>query len=477
MINDVFPVLRRQWRSAIAAASVCLLVVIVATLALPKTYQATTTLSVNARPVAKILNIDSTIGQDLARSFATLAANPNVASEAAQRLRSTTSIHLSREQLLNHMSFAPVEQTELLQITASARTRAEAKTIANTYSEAFVEHVKRAFAAEQVTTSVNVAELASLPGKPSKPNPPLYIGLGVLVALLIGLGAAMLRDRLDQRLRISETDEVVLGQPIMARIPTMSERTGHRHVADDAFLLLKTNIGFFLHSAPRVVTVTSASPREGKTTMSVGLARAIARGEESAVLIEADLRRPTVAHGFRLEGAEPSEIGLSSYLVGAATPEEIVTRHPGIPGLSIVWSGPPAPSALPLLRSGLLSDLLNHLKSEYDWVIVDTPPVLLGADASNIVAQANAAIFVIDAESTTQKATSLALAQLRKIDPPLLAVVLNRASTPDFSSYYGAHTSEHGADARSLGRRSPDRSAPDARPQDGASTHSGLTRS
>jgi polysaccharide biosynthesis transport protein len=435
MINDIFPVLRRQWRSAIAATVVCMLVVIAVTVALPKSYEATTTLSVNTRPVAKILNIDSTIGQDLARSFSTLAANPNVAAEAAQRLRTTTPIRMSREELLEHMSFAPVEQTELLQITATAHNRAEAKTLANTYSEAFVEHVKQAFAAEQVTTTVDIAELASIPSKPSKPNPPLYIGLGVIIALLIGLGVALLRDRLDQRLRIAETDETTLGQPILARIPKMGERA-KRHIADDSFMLLKTNIGFYLRSAPRVVTITSASPREGKTTISVGLARAVTRGNERAVLIEADLRRPSVAHGFRLEGAEPQEVGLSSYLVGAASVEDIVVSHPDIEGLSIVWSGPAAPSALPLLRSELLSELLDRLKREYDWVIVDTPPVLLGADASNIVAQANAAIFLIDTE-TTQKQASLALAQLRKIDPALLAVVLNRASTPDFSSYYG----------------------------------------
>jgi polysaccharide biosynthesis transport protein len=451
MINDIFPVLRRQWRSATAAAGICMVVVIVVTLALPKSYQATTTLSVNTRPVANILNIDSTIGQDLARSFSTLASNPNVASEAAQRLRATRAIKMSREALLEHMSFAPVEQTELLQITAAASSGAKAATLANTYSEAFVEHVKQAFAAEQVTTTIDIAERASIPTKPSKPKPALYIGLGLIVALLIGVGVALLRDRLDQRLRIAETDETVLGQPILARIPKMTER--HRHVADDAFLLLKTNIGFYLHSAPRIVTVTSASPREGKTTISVGLARAISRTEERAVLIEADLRRPTLAHGFRLEGAEPSEVGLSSYLVGAASADEIVTRHPHVSGLSIVWSGPPAPSALPLLRSELLSDLLSLLKSEYDWVIVDTPPVLLGADASNIVAQANAAIFVIDAESTTHKQTSLALAQLRKIDPALLAVVLNRASTPDFSSYYGV----------SSAARDPDVEAPQTR--------------
>ncbi|HEU0250626.1 MAG TPA: polysaccharide biosynthesis tyrosine autokinase [Solirubrobacteraceae bacterium] len=454
MINDIFPVLRRQWRSAVAAAAVCMLVVIAVTLALPKSYQATTTLSVNTRPVAKILNIDSTIGQDLSRSFSTLAANPNVASEAAQLLRSTSRINMSREQLLEHMSFAPVEQTELLQISATARSGAEAKTLANTYSQAFVEHVKQAFVAEQVTTTVDIAELASIPTKPSKPKPSLYIGLGLIVALLIGVGVALLRDRLDQRLRIAETDETVLGAPIMARIPKMGERS-RRHIAEDSFLLLKTNIGFYLHSAPRVVTITSGSPREGKTTMSVGLARAITRGEESAVLIEADLRRPTVAHGFRMEGAEPSEIGLSSYLVGAASAAEIVIKHEHIPGLSIVWSGPPAPSALPLLRSGLLTDLLDQLKREYDWVIVDTPPVLLGADASNIVAQANAAIFVIDAQSTTHKQASLALAQLRKIDPALLAVVLNRASTPDFSSYYGAPGGTRDSDAKDSQTRKP----------------------
>lgn len=451
MIENVFPVLRARWRSAAATAAICMLVVIGITFALPKSYQATTTLSVNTRPVAKILNIDSTLGQDLARSFATLAANPNVADEAARLLSATTAIHLTREQLLSHMSFAPVEQTELLQITATAHSKAEAQALANTYAAAFVAHVQRAYAAEQVTTTVDIAEPASLPGKPSKPNRPLYIGLGLLLSLLIGFGVALLRDRLDQRLRISETDEIALGQPIMARIPAISARGGSHHIADDAFLLLKTNIGFLLHSAPRVVAITSASPREGKTTISTGLAKAITRGEERAVLIEADLRRPTFTQGLDLNGAEPSSVGLSNYLVGAATLDEVVVPHPRIHGLSIVWSGPSAPSALPLLRSGTLTDLIDRLKDSYDWVIVDTPPVLLGADASIIVARANAAIFVIDATSTTAQSASIGLAQLRKIDPAFLAVVLNRVSTPDFSDYYGLHDREPSPVARDLG--------------------------
>lgn len=450
MIESVFPVLRKRWQSAVAAAAICMVAVIAITLALPKSYEATATLSVNTRPVAKILNIDSTIGQDLARSFSTLAANPNVADEAASLLRATTPIHLGREQLLTHMSFAPVEQTELLQITATARSKAEAQTLANTYAAAFVAHVQRAYAAEQVTTTVDIAEPASLPGKPSKPNPPLYIGLGLVLSLLIGLGVALMRDRLDQRLRIADTDEVTLGQPIMARIPKLAQGRS-RHIADDAFLLLKTNVGFFMHSPPRVVAVTSASPREGKTTISAGLAKAIARGEERAVLVEADLRRPTFAQGFNLDGAEPSSIGLSNYLVGSATLDEVVVQHPRIDGLSIVWSGPPAPSALPLLRSEMLAELLDRLKETYDWVIVDTPPVLLGADASILVARANAAIFVIDTVSTTTQSASIGLSQLRKVDPAFLAVVLNRVSTPDFSEYYGVHDREQPRGTRDLG--------------------------
>lgn len=446
MIEEIFPILRKRWRSAAITVAICMVVVVAITLALPKSYQATATLSVNTRPVAKILNIDSTIGQDLARSFSTLAANPNVADEAASLLRATTKLQLSREGLLSHMSFAPVEQTELLQITATAHSKMEAMTLANTYAAAFVAHVHSAFAAEQVTTTVDIAEPASLPSKPSKPNPPLYIGLGLLLSLLIGVGMALLRDRLDRRLRIADTDDLALGQPIMARIPAISERGRVRHIADDAFLLLKTNLGFFLHHSPRVVAVTSASPREGKTTISAGLARAVTRGGSRAVLVEADLRRPTLAKGFDLEDVKPSTVGLSNYLVGSATLEEIIVAHPHIEGLSIVWSGPSAPSALPLLRSEALADLVDRLKESFDWVIVDTPPVQLGADASIIVAQANAVVFVIDAPSTTEQSASIGLTQLRKVDPPLLAVALNRVRIPDFSDYYGHADSEpHGA--------------------------------
>jgi capsular exopolysaccharide synthesis family protein len=170
------------------------------------------------------------------------------------------------------------------------------------------------------------------------------------------------------------------------------------------------------------------------------------------VLIEADLRRPMFAQGFSLDGTEPSSVGLSNYLVGSATMDEVVVRHPTIDGLSIVWSGPSAPSALPLLRSEMLANLIDRLKDSYDWVIVDTPPVLLGADASIIVARANAAIFVVDAASTTAQSASIGLTQLRKVDPTFLALVLNRVSTPDFSDYYGSSDAEQSLNGRGLGR-------------------------
>lgn len=431
------------WRhriSFLATLVACVAAVVAVTLQLPKTYATTATLYVGSAGVNKELAFDTNLGQQLARTYTTLASNPNVAEEVRRHLP----LSLSRAELLARMSFAPVEQTQLIQLTAEGASPREAQTIANTYADVFASRVAAQLVKGTTQTRVSVSEPAAEPTGPSKPNPPLYIGAGGLLAALLALGVALLRDRLDKSIKVADEDDVVLGQPILARVPEIV-RGGERGIEHrDSLRVLGLNLSVFLPKTERVLLVTSGRPVEGKSTVAASLAMAMVADGHRVALVEGDLRRPGLRATGVLEGFSRSQVGLANYLVGAATKSEIVTRGPSRGWLSVIWSGPAAPNPTRLLGTQQLKDLLDWLKADHEWVIVDAPPVSIGADASILATRVGGMLYVVDVQQTTQAEAQAGVNQLRKVSSGPLGVVLNRAAMPKASYYYAASSDRDG---------------------------------
>jgi capsular exopolysaccharide synthesis family protein len=433
-IEELGLILWRRRLTFVAVVAACVAAVVAATITLPKTYKATATLLVaGGTDLSEGLVFDAALGQRLTRTFSTLAGNPNVADEVRARLPEID----SRGELLSRMSFTPVEQTQLLQISAEASSPDEARRIADVYAAVFVERMQRRYEAGVAKATVSVAEPAALPGGPSKPNPPLYIGLGTLLSLVLAVGVVLVRERLDTRIRVSAEDNAILGQPIMARIPRIVRREGRigREVAD-SFGVLKTNLDFFDERPARVVMVTSPGISEGKSTVAAHLALAAVAAHERVVLIEGDLRKPGLDTTVLAERAVRSPVGLSNYLAGAASEEAVLSTHPDHPDLAIIWSGliPPNPTAL--LNSQRLKTLLESLRLDFDRIVIDTSPISVGADASVVASRVDGALFLIDERKTKRRAAQAGLNQLRNVNARLLGVVLNRSATAGGESYY-----------------------------------------
>jgi len=433
--GDVFTIL---WRRRLFFAVVFLLsMVIIAgvTLSLPRRWSASATLYAGGATVDKALAADTNLGQQLARTFTTLAANPNVADLVRARLP----FRETRDQLLARMSFAPVEQTQLVQITAEGDSPTQAQQIANTYASVYSERVAEQYARGETGAKLFVNEPAALPTKPSKPNRPLYIGLGVLLASAIAAAAALLRERLDRRIKVADGDSTVLDVPILARIPHFGRNwsLSDPDVAD-AFRLLRTNLSFLAPTGLNSVVVTSPRPGEGKSSVASHLAALAAAEGERVVLIEADFRRPALDRAMQLEGWKRNSPGLSQYLAGRASLEEVLFSTPSQPLLHTIWSGPmpAAPSAA--LGSSLFNLLIASLQREFGLVIVDSPPVSVGADASLIASQVDAVVYILDVGSTDRIAAAIGLNQLRKADVHQLGVLLNndRSRFSSYSGYY-----------------------------------------
>ena len=406
------------------------------TLALPKTYRATATLYVGSGQRVDDQSADTATGEQLVRTYTTLAGNPNVADEVLRTLPEAG----SRAELLARMSFAPVERTRLIEVSAEEGSPERASQVANAYAGVFVNRVNAEAARESTGAKVALSEPAALPTTAVKPNPPLYIGLGSVLAALLAAGVALVRDRLDDRVAVGEDDEDFLGFPIVGRIPSAKTSPGDLTDARlaDAIRMLKANLDFLGNGASGVVLVTSAGAVEGKSSVAVRLALSSLGDGEKVALVEADMRRPGVAAGLGELALEPGAQGLSNYLAGVAKSDDVLHPVPSRPGLSVVPAGPAPPNPSGLLRSRPFGALIGQLARRCDRVVIDTPPVSVGADASVAMPEADVVLFVVDAEGSRSTAVRAGLNQLRAAKAGPVGIVVSRAQGAGLqaSGYY-----------------------------------------
>ena len=437
--EQITSVLWRRRLTFVLTTAVCVAAVVAVTLVLPKTYRATATLLVGT-PNTQFQTTD--LLNQVTRTYSTLAGNPNVAETVVDRLP----FPITRDELMNKISITPVESTQLIEISAEAGSPTKAQVLANAYANGFVDEVGSGVG-QPGLSHVTVIESATRPSSPVKPNPPLYIGLGTLLALLIGFAAALLRDRLDRRVRISAEDASFLGYPILARIPRHRRGGSPEHALRDRFALLKTNLDFLDERETRVVVVTSPAIAEGKSTVAMQFALACAADDERVVVVEGDLRKPGLRRAADLDH-EPPRPGLADYLAGRAPDFDVLSASRVHPNVTFLWAGHTAPDPVALLSSRRLEALLESLRMDFDRVIIDTPPISVGADASLLAARADAVLYVVNEPSTTLVQARSGIGQVENVRPAQIGVVLNRSRAAKPDSYYYAPRSDRDGRSR-----------------------------
>ncbi|KJU73430.1 exopolysaccharide biosynthesis protein [Pediococcus damnosus LMG 28219] len=211
--------------------------------------------------------------------------------------------------------------------------------------------------------------------------------------------------------------------------------TDPNSVVSEQFRTIRTNIQFSSTDKKlQSIVVTSAEPSEGKSTISSNLAVVCAKQNQKVVLVDADLRRPTVHRTFKLLNAA----GLSSYLTNNAVYEEVV-QSTSIPNLSIISSGPVPPNPAELLNSANVNSLLERLKSEFDMIIIDAPPVNTVTDAQLLSSKADGVILVVPQGIAEKGSVAHAVEQLKTVHAKLLGTVMNRFKADKAPGYYGGY--------------------------------------
>lgn len=287
--------------------------------------------------------------------------------------------------------------------------------------------------------NISVVDQADLPGRPSSPRPLLNLAIALLAGLFAGAALVFLLEQIDRGITDPEEVEALLGTPLIGTVPRLSSGTPLDVLTDrksslsEAYTSARANLGFSTeHGFPKVLAITSSRPAEGKTTTSYALALAVARSGRTVVLVDADMRSPSIHHLFEID----NEQGLSNYLVGAAGVDALV-RPSDTENLAVITSGPHPPSAPELLSGDRLDQLLADLGTRFDHVIFDAPPVMGLADAPLVGSRVEGVVFVIESGSTHRNTASVAINRLRAANAQLVGVILTKFDTRRAHFGYG----------------------------------------
>jgi capsular exopolysaccharide synthesis family protein len=306
--------------------------------------------------------------------------------------------------------------------------------------------------------NVRVLDRAEVPGAPFTPDVRRAWMLALLFGIGLGVATAFAIDYLDDTVKTPEDVTWRLKLHFLGLVPKVR---GERHPLlsgpvphdfGEAFRALRTAL---VASNPgqttRVIAITSAQPLEGKTTTAVNMALALAIGGARVLLIDADMRRPSLHKALRL----PNDQGLSHLLIGEARMRDVVQRT-GDPNLLVITAGRTPPNPSELLGADRMRAFVQQLAvGPFDWVIIDTPPVLAVTDAVILAPMVSGVTFVIGAEMTRWRLAERAIDTLQAGHPPAISAVLNRVDFDRnryyYSRYYGHQYKNYYAEAPAIG--------------------------
>ena len=322
------------------------------------------------------------------------------------------------------------------------------------------------------TGDARVLRQASIPNAPSKPKPTRNVVAACVVGLMLGVGLAFLREQLDDSVSSREDLRRALPHlPVLGSIPLVEGwRSDDRTVvltsaeaatspAAEAFRALRTSVRFLGVERPlRTIQLTSPTAGEGKTTVAVNLAAVLAASGERVVIVDADLRRPTVHRMFGLD----NRAGFTSVFLEEASLDDALHRRPGT-DFFVLPSGPIPPNPSELLSAKRTAELLFELQERFDVVLVDSPPVLPVTDATVLAAWMEATLLVARAGVTTSAQLRQSVDLLRQVDAPIKGTILNQVQLEMTYGYRSEYVDEQPFEGPQAATRKPARSRPRAR--------------
>lgn len=444
----------RRWAWLIILCPI--VAVIIATLVtwrLPSVYEAQVSLLVRpSQPLKVDVGAAGLTSDQILRTYARLMTERPL----LQQVISDQSLPTDPVGLSKQITVTPEPNTLILDVAVRDTDPGRARDTANTLVNDFITHIKQIQQTESKNPTASSADNlvvespAILPTEPVSPKPLLNIGVGLIAGLLLGLGLAFLLDYLDQSVRSDDVLRERFGLVPLGHIPFVAAKpekrgelfafAGDSPVAE-AYKSLRTNLLFSsVDKQIKTIVITSASPNEGKSRTAANLAIVLAQAGHSTLLIDADFRRPSLHRMF----GKVRNVGLSNLIVGEVVESDLVAPDEQIITLTVLPSGPIPPNPSELLGSYPMKALLDRFRKEFDYTVIDTPPVNAVTDASLLAAQTDAVMLVIDTNRATYTAVQHAKQALDRVNARLLGTVMNKMRATG-GGYYAQYAYGYGS--------------------------------
>ena len=437
-ISDYSAIVRKHIVVIVLIPVLCVAAAIGLAMRQTPTYRASASvyLSLQAGETVSELVQGSTYVQNLVRSYSAIANMPIVLEPVIARL----GLETTPRELSSAVKVSAPLDTSIIKIEVTDPSPNQAAAIANAMTDQLARTASVLAPSEGKThegIKITTVAPAVPPQFPSAPNKKLDAVVGLVLGVLLAVAYVVGREALNTKVR-SEADLENIA-PLLAAIPTeralrKSPLTVHQNQfgpTAEAFRLLRTNLQFVGSTKGlRSLVITSPSASEGKSTVAISLAEAYAKTQRTVLLIDADLRRPSLAGIIGIEGAA----GLTSVLAGTTHIADVYQEY-GTHGVTVVTAGQIPPNPSELLGSDRMGKLLEHLRTEFDVVILDTAPLLPVTDGAVLAQQADATVVVVRSGRTKRTQLRRALARLQDAGITPVGIVLNAVARTKQNGY------------------------------------------
>ena len=445
-LQDYAKLLRSRGITVCVTTAVAVLVAVMITLLTTPLYQASTRLFVSTTSSASVTEIyqGNLFSQQRVLSYTQLLMGETLAQRTIDKL----GLDMSPDALQQRVESSAKPDTVLIDVNVLDESPVRARDIANALSDEFVVMVRELETPDdraRPDARVVVEERASIPAKPVIPRTALNIAVGLALGLLLGIGLAILRGLLDNTVKDRETIEEITGTGLVGSIPYDKERRKDAAISFDrdnssiaeAFRKLRTNLQFLgVDNPPRVIVVASSMPNEGKTTTAINIALALAEAEHNVVLVGGDMRRPKVEDYLDLIG----EVGYSTVLAGRASLNDVLQKT-RFPRLTVLASGAIPPNPSELLASLAAKKVLDELRAQFDYVVIDSSPLLAVTDGAILAAGADGVLIIAKYGETKREQLAHAVGSLEDVGAHVLGAVITMMPARGGTSYgyYGSY--------------------------------------
>lgn len=465
-LQDYLRILRKRWITIVVTMLVVVGLAGLLTALQEKKYTSSTQFFVSVSGAADntALQQGSTFTQERVKSYSQLLKTPRALDPVVKALGDDT----TSSELASKITVTTPPETVLLEVevtdTSASRAQRIATTIGGTFPDVISQIERPEGSRGSSPIKVSLVEPASTNDTPTSPRPARNLLLAVALGLMLGFGLAIIRHLLDSTVRTNEDVEEITEEPLIGAVhfdpragkePLIVE-TDPSSPRSEAFRAVRTNL-MFVNAAnhPRTILLTSSIPGEGKSTTIANLALTLAKSGSSVCLIEGDLRRPRLLDYLGLEGSA----GLTDVLIDRAELDDVLQPY-GADRLEIIGAGAIPPNPSELLASDAMTDVLTRLSARFDYVLIDTPPVLPVTDAVVLSTKVDGVIVLVGTTIVRKEQLSATLESLAAVDNTMLGLVLNRVGHKSSggygAGYYGYYDPETHPTSRSARREGRD---------------------